>query len=54
MKMKLQLDIYKGVPREMTIIKFKRSMMLLLLDMVGLKGLPQPKGEMSAWETNAI
>ena len=55
MKMKLQLDIYKGVPREMASIKFKRSMKLLLKDVVGLKkGLPQPKGEMSAWEPNAI
>ena len=37
MKMKLQLDIYKGVPREMANIKFKRSMKLLLKDVVGLK-----------------
>ena len=28
-------------------------MKLLLKDMVGLKGLPQPKGEMSAWAPNA-
>ena len=39
----------------MASIKFKRSMKLLLKDMVGLKkGLPHPKGEMSAWEPNAI
>ena len=54
MKMQLQLDIYKGSPREMTSIKFKRSMKLLLKDMAGLKGLPQPKGEMLAWALNAI
>ena len=35
-------------------INFKRSMKLLLKDMVGLKkGLPQPKGEMLAWAPNA-
>ena len=54
MKMRLQLDIYKGVPREMASINFKRSMKLLLKDMAGLKGLPQPKGEMSTWVPNAI
>ena len=54
MIMQLQLDIYKGVPMEMASIKFKRSMNLLLKDMVGLKGLPQPKGEMLAWSPNAI
>ena len=52
--MQLQLDIYKGVPREMAKIKFKRSMKLLFKEMVGLKGLLQPKGEMSAWAPNAI
>ena len=32
-------------------IKSKRSMRVLLKDMVVLyKGLPHPKGEMSAWE----
>ena len=36
MKMQLQLDIYKGVPREMANIKFK-SMKVLLKDMAGLK-----------------
>ena len=36
-------------------IKFKRSMKLLLKVMAVLyKGLPHPKGEMSAWEANAI
>ena len=35
-------------------IKFKRSMRLLLKVMVVLyKGLPHPKGEMSAWAPNA-
>ena len=39
----------------MASIKFKRSMRLLLKDMVILyKGLPHPKGEMSAWASNAI
>ena len=52
--MQLQLDIYKGVPREMVVIQFKRSMKLFLKDMEGLKVLPQPKGEMSAWEPNTI
>ena len=54
MKMQLQLDIHKGVLREMASIKFKRSMKLFLKYMVRLKGLPQPKGEMSAWEPNVI
>ena len=54
MKMQLQHDIYKGFQREMARIKFKRSMKLLLKDMAGLKGLPQPKVEMSAWAPNAI
>ena len=35
-------------------IKFKRSMKLLLKVMVVLyKGLPHPKGEISAWAPNA-
>ena len=55
MKMELQLDTNKGVPREMASINFKRSMKLLLKDMVGLKKeLPHPKGEMSAWAPNTI
>ena len=55
MIMQLQLDIYKGVPREMANIKVKRSMKLLLKVMVVLyKGLPHPRGEMSAWAPNAI
>ena len=37
MKMRLQLDIYKGVRREMASIKFKRSRKLLLKDIAGLK-----------------
>ena len=49
MKMQLQLDIYKGFLREKASINFKRSARLFLKDMAGLKkGLPQPKGEMSA------
>ena len=41
MIMQLQLDIYKGVPRKKASIKFKRSMKILLKDMVVLyKGLP--------------
>ena len=39
----------------MVSIKFKRSMRLLLKDMVVLyKGLPHPKGGISAWAPNAI
>ena len=37
MIMQLQLDIYKGVPRKMASINFKRSMKLFLKDMMGLK-----------------
>ena len=36
-EMLLQIDIYKGVPREMANINFKRSMKLLLKDTAGLK-----------------
>ena len=47
MQMQLQLDIYKGVPRGMASINFKRSMKLLLKVMEVLyKGVPYPKGEM--------
>ena len=54
MKMPLQVDIYKGVAREMASIKFKRSMKLLLKVMVILhKGIPHPKGEILAWAPNA-
>ena len=53
MIMQLQLDIYKGVPGKKASIKVNRSMKLLLKVMVILyKGLPHPKGEMSAWEPN--
>ena len=39
----------------MAAINFKRSMKFLLKGMVVIyKGLPHPKGEMSAWEPNAI
>ena len=39
----------------MSSIKFKRSMRLLLKDMEVLyKGLPHPKGEMSAWAPNIL
>ena len=38
----------------MAIIKFKRSMRLLPKEMTILyKGLPHPKGKMSAWAPNA-
>ena len=53
MIMQLQLDIYKGVPRKMASIKFKRSMKLSLKDMVGLKGTPGLKRRLTAWVTNA-
>ena len=54
MIMQLQLDIYKGDPGKKASIKVKRSIKLLLKVMVVLyKGLPHPKGEMSAWEPNA-
>ena len=52
MKMQFQLDIYKGVLREMACIKFKRSMKLLLRDMVGLKGTPRPKRGLTTWVPN--
>ena len=55
MIMQLQLDIYKGSPREKASIKFKRSMKLLLkVTVVLYKGLPHPKGKkMSSWAPNA-
>ena len=53
MIMQLQLDIYKGSPRGKASINFKRSMKLLLkVTVVLYKGLPHPKGEMSAWAPN--
>ena len=53
MIMKLQLDIYKGVPGKWPASKVKRSMKLLLKVMAVLyKGLPHPIGEMSAWAPN--
>ena len=36
----------------MASIKFKRSMKLLLEDMVGLKGTPKPKRGLTAWVPN--
>ena len=33
-------------------VKFKRSMKLLLKDMVGLKGTPRPKRGLIAWVPN--
>ena len=36
----------------MASIKFKRSMKLLLKDMVGLKGSPGPKRGLTAWVPN--
>ena len=53
MKMQLQLDIYKGVPREMASIKFKKSMNLFLKDMVRLKGTPGPKRGLTEWVPNS-
>ena len=54
MIMQLQLDIYKGVSGKKASIKVKRSMKLLLKVMAILyKGLPQPKGGNTAWESNA-
>ena len=53
MIMQLQLDIYKGVPREKDNIKVKRIMKLLLKFMAILyKGIPQPKGGNTAWAPN--
>ena len=36
----------------MASIKFKRSMKLLLKDMVGLKGTPIPKRGLTTWVSN--
>ena len=45
----------EGSPGGKANINFKRSMKLLLKVMEVLnKGLPHPKGEMLAWEPNAI
>ena len=53
MIMQLQLDIHKGVVGKNASIKAKRSMKLFLKVMAVLyKGLPHPKGEMSAWAPN--
>ena len=49
MIMQLKLDRYKGVPREKASIKFKRSMKLLLKDMVRLKETLGPKRGLTAW-----
>ena len=55
MIMQLQLDTYKGVLGKKANIKVKRSMKLLLKVMAVIyKGIPRPKGEMSAWAPNAI
>ena len=46
----INLTYIQGSPGEKVSIKFKRSMKLLLKVMEVLyKGLPHPKGEMSAW-----
>ena len=50
MIMHSQLDMS---PEEMSSIKFKRSMKLLLKDMAGLKGTPGPKRGLTAWVPNA-
>ena len=50
MIMQLQLDI--GESRGNASIKFKRSMRLLLKDMVGLKGTLETKRGLIAWVPN--
>ena len=52
--MQLQLDIYKGVPMGKIQHKFQEEYEALAQRHGGTKkGLPQPKGEMSAWTPNA-
>ena len=43
----------QGSPGEMTSIKFKRSMKLLLKDMAGLKETPRPKRGLTTWVPHA-
>ena len=53
--MKLQLDIYKGVSMGKIQHKVQREYEALAQGHGRTKkGLPQPKGGMSAWEPNAI
>ena len=53
MIMQLQLDIRESWGKKAN-KKIKRSMRLLRKDMVILyKGIPHPKGKMSAWTPNA-
>ena len=54
MIMQLQLNIYKGVPGKKASIKVKSMKLLLKVMVILYEGLPRPKGEMSAWEPNAI
>ena len=52
--MQLQLDIYKGVPMGKIQQKFQEDYEALSQGHGRTeKGLPQPKGQMSAWEPNA-
>ena len=53
-EMKLQLDIYKGVPMGKIQHKFQEEYEALSQGYGGTKkGLPQPKGGISAWVPNA-
>ena len=53
--MQLQLDIYKGFPMGKIQHKFQEEYEALAQGHGGTKkGLPHPKGEMSAWAPNAI
>ena len=53
--MQLKLDIYKGVPMENAKHKFQEEYESLPQGNGGTKkGLPQPKGEMSAWAPISI
>ena len=51
--MQLQLDIYKGVPQGKGPHKFQEDYEFLSQGNGGTKkGLPKPKGEISAWAPN--
>ena len=53
-EMKLQLDIYKGVHMGKSQHKFQEEYESLAQGYGGTKkGLPKPKGEISAWAPNA-
>ena len=51
--MKLQLDIYKGVPMGKSQQKVQEEYEALSQGHGTKKGLPQPKGGISAWVPNA-